>query len=550
MALRISTSHNRRAGGLTGEASQPGALMQRNRGNLGKVFDAAAGAKPGEPAALMGLRRFLQFLSDTAVVPRLLAPAEVAANVVSDATTGQRARDGWKLSFNEFIGRTCLVAELAFRQRHNSDEARQCALLEYLAPSIQMIYGVTLELHLPTVANARASVYKPSSNDDRAELLSSPQSSSSLRVSSAGQAESLVRKLQRRLVDAERQLRSELKAREATEEELTRLRTQSVSSRQKEQVLRALSPRGLHGHKHGRAVLGVLAVGIIARSRVNATAGWFQLWIARVREAEMQRIVIVDRQRADTAVQEAEEALTTLTFREERRQDRSHAVPAEVHSCNCGPSRSQAGPSELAISAAKAETEAWHRRAEGETKARVIAERERNEERDALRNALASLETEATRAEQAERKAQKAVADCALLEKQLHVEVESKARREVEAARQLAAAHESARASHSHVVAALQNVAAELREELRSSELEVERQFGVCNRIAAQSGRRWWMWRTFSRWQTLAFICEAKAVASQQKVLLVAVLLHQHRRAQLRRRAFGAWSSRVRDFSL
>eukprot|EP01043_Picozoa_sp_COSAG02_P039323 COSAG02_NODE_3097_length_7379_cov_2.471154_2_plen_222_part_00 len=221
-----------------------------------------------------------------------------------------------------------------------------------------------------------------------------------------------------------------------------------------------------------------------------------------------------------------------------------------MHSCNCGPSRSQAGPSELAISAAKEETEAWYRRAEGETKARVIAERERNKERDALRNALASLETEATRAEQAERKAQKAVADCALLEKQLHVEVESKARREVEAARQLATAHESARASHSHVVAALQNVAAELREELRSSELEVERQFGVCNRIAAQSGRRWWMWRTFSRWQTLVFICEAKAVASQQKVLLVTVLLHQHRRAQLRRRAFGAWSSRVRDFSL
>eukprot|EP01043_Picozoa_sp_COSAG02_P008365 COSAG02_NODE_266_length_26580_cov_9.209207_13_plen_532_part_00 len=530
MALRSSMSHNRREGGISA-ATQPGAVMQHNRANLEKVFNAAAGAKPGEPAALMGLRGFLQFLSDTAVVPRLLAPAEVAANVVSDATTGQRARSGWKVSFNEFMLRICLLAELAFGQRHSSNEARQRALLEYLAPSASMIYGVTLELHVPNAASAPCSLYKPSSNGDRAESLSrSPRPVSSLRAPGAEQAESFVHKLQQRLADAERQLRSERNGREAAEKELMRLRAHIVASRQQEQALRALSPRGLRGRKHGRAVLGTLAVGIISRSRVNATAGWFQLWIARAREAEMQRSVLADRQRADTAVQKAEEALTTLTLHEEQRQDRSHTVPSEVR--NCSPGRMGTGPSELAISAAKKETEAWRRRAEGEGKALVVSERKRNEERDALCNAL-----------------EKAAAERALLEQQLHGEVESMARREVEAARELAAAHESAGSSHLHVVAALQRVAAELREELRSSELEVEKQFRVCNRIAAQSERRWRLWRAFSRWQTLAFICEAKAIASQQKVLLVAVLLHQHRRAQLRRQAFGAWSCRVRGLS-
>lgn len=555
MALRSNASQNRRPAGGKPEAPRPAALMQLNRVQLGIVFDAAAGAQPGEPAALMGLRRFLQFLSDMAVVPRLLDPAQVAANVVSDATTGQRARDGWKISFNEFILRICLVAELVFGKRHSSDAGRQRALLEYLAPSCERLYGV--ELQVPSVTEARLPPYDPSSIVYGAESPSSPRSEASPLVTSAAQADSLVRTLQQRLADAERQLRSERKAKEtivlhadqtrvAMEKELARLRAQSVSVRQQEQALRSLSPRGLRGRKRGRAVLGALAVGIISRSRINATAGWFQLWVARVREFELRRTVIVDRRRADTAVQEAEQALTALTLREEQRQDRLLTVPPELSGQS--PSRIQAGPSdaELAISAAKAETEAWQRRARAEANARVVVERARSEERDALRNALAASEALAARAEQDERNTQKAAAERALLEKQLHVEMESNARRESEAAQELAVARESAESSHLPVVAALQEVAAELREELRASEMEVERQFVVCDRIAAQSGRRRRLWRAFSRWQTLAFICEAKAAANQQKVLLVAVLLHQRRRAQLRRQAFGAWSTAVR----
>ena len=554
MALRSNASQNMRPAVRTREGPQPAAPMRLNRVHLGNVFDAAAGAKPGEPAALMGLRRFLQFLSDVAVVPRLLDPAQVAASVVSDATTGQRARDGWKISFNEFILRICLVAELVFGERHSSDEGRQRALLEYLAPSCERLYGV--ELQVPVVTNARLP-YEPSSLVHGTESPLSTRSDASPRVTSAGKTVSLVRTLRQRLDDAERQLRSERKAKEtialhadqtrmAMEKELALLRAQMVSVRQQEQALRSLSPRGLGGRRRGRAVLGALAVGIISRSRANATAGWFQLWVARVRELELRRTVIVARRRADTAVQEAEQALATLTLRDERRQGRSLTVPQELSGQS--PSRIQAGLSdaELAISAAKAETEAWQRRAEAEANARVVAERARSEERDALRNALAASEALAARVEEGERNAQKDAAERALLENQLRVEVESNVKRASEAAHELAVARESAESSHFPVVAALQEVTAELREELRASEMEVERHFVVCDRIAAQSGRRWRLWRAFSRWQTLAFICEAKAAANQQKVLLVAVLLHQRRRAQLRRQAFGAWTTAVR----
>lgn len=525
--------------------------MRLNRGNLGKVFDAAAGAQPGEPAALLGLRKFLQFLSDVAVVPRLLAPAEVAANVVSDATTGQRARDGWKISFNEFILRICRVADIVFERQHRSGTARQRALLEYLAPPCERLYGVTLELQVPADTSAAPPPYKPSS---LVHCDGSPPLSPSRTSLGVSDADLLVHKLQQRLADAERQLRSERKARDAVtlradqacaamEEELTRLRAQSASARQQEQVVRALSPRGLRRKTHGRAVLGALAVGIIARSRINATAGWFQLWVSRVRESKMQRTVMIDRQRADTAVQEAEQALTSLTLREERQQNRSHPAPIEMRNRDRG--RMQSGPAydaELAVSAAQQEAEAWRRRADGEAKARAMAK----QEQDALRDALEASQIVAARVERAERDAQKAAAECALVEKQLRSQVELNTRREAEAARELASVRESAESSHLPVVTALQEVSAELRQALRACERTLERQLLVSYRIAGKSAHRWQMWRAFSRWRTLAFICEAKAAAGQQRVLLVAVLLHQRQRAHLRRKAFRAWSNMVR----
>lgn len=549
MALRrasVNTSHHRspvKPSRL--KATQPEALMQLNRRNLAKVFDAAAGANPGEPAALMGLRRFLQFLSDASVVPRLLSPADVATNIVSDATTGQRARDGWKISFNGFILRICLVAELAFGQQHSSGADRQRALLEYLAPSCERFGGVTLQLELP-VETPVSYTPSPLRCDANLQRLHPVPRSASPRSPST---EKVVHKLQQRLAKVERQLRLEREAKSsialhadqtcaALEDELIRLRVQAVSTRQKERALRAMSPRGDRGCMHGRDVLGALAIGIISRSRVNATAGWFQLWVARVHESELRRSVMANRQRADTAVHEAEEALTTLTLREERKRDRSHNVPA--NKCDWTPSRMQAevANAELATTVAKAETATWQRRAEAEANARAMAEMEFSQERTALRNALAASQAAAAKAEQAEqaeRDTRKAVDDRALVEKELYLEAKT---RESEAMRELAAAQ----SSHLPVVAALQAVAAELRGELRASEMKVDGQIEVCNHIATKSGRRWRLARLFSRWRTLAFICGQRVYASQQRVLLVAVMLHQRRRAQLRRHVFEAWS--------
>jgi hypothetical protein len=570
MALRARASANtprsERAGAARKSAQPrhspappPEPLMQRNRPQLARVFDAASGASPGEPAALMPLRGFLKFLSDAAVVPRLLAPADVAANVVSDATTGQRARDGWKISLNEFVARLCLVAELAFARRsRGGSAARQRALLEYLAPACERLYGVeldTLDLDVVSPRAQPSSVYRPS-----AAVLHDAESPPppSRRAEQPEQAE--VRELRRRLA-AERRAKDAIalhadRTCAAMEEELARLRERSVATRQQEQALRALSPRGARGRRHGRAVLGALAVGIISRSRVNATAGWFALWFARVRESALRSVVQADRRRADTAVQEAEETLTSITLHEEQRHRRPKTaggrLTAERHAKGGMHDNATRGQLTLAASAAKVEAEAWQRRAEDEAHARAAAEREFSKERDAMRDELAQARAAIAKEKEelrlkAEQGAQHAVAERKAREKQLQAEAEERKQKDAEAVQELAVARAAAESSHLPLVSALQAAAAELRGELRAAEGEADQNLELCDRVATLGSRRWLLWRSLSRWRSLAFICGAEAAMSHRRVLLAMLLLHQRRRAQLRRRAFQAWASWVSE---
>ena len=112
---------------------------------------------------------------------------------------------------------------------------------------------------------------------------------------------------------------------------------------------------------------------------------------------------------------------------------------------------------------------------------------------------------------------------------------------------ELAVARAAAESSHLPLVSALQAAAAELRGELRAAEGEADQNLELCDRVATLGSRRWLLWRSLSRWRSLAFICGAEAAMSHRRVLLAMLLLHQRRRAQLRRRAFQAWASWVSE---
>ena len=572
--------------------------LQAGRAQLALIFDAACARAAGagavsQPAALMSVRSFLGFMSEAHVVPQLLSPAEVAAGVV--------AMDRRGISLNEFIERLRVTAELAFgADRRVTAAARQQALLEFIAPACAAVYGVELPLGMPSPPHAASPVgtYRPSAallpeaspeppparqRQRQHASPPSPQPQEQRRGPSGGAAK--LHELHERLAEAERDLRSERREKAAIalhadracaamEAELERLRRESVSNRQQEQALRALSPRrsGARGRRHGRDVLGALAVGIISRSRVSATAGWFEVWVARVREGMLQRAVATERRRADAALAGAEDALVSITLREEQQHHQqieqqapsrlagrhrdmdalglSPAVTARRSGGASAAATATTAPKthrgltlaakdekhaelSLAVSAAKVEGEAWRRRAEGEATTRAAAEREFEKERAAAAEALAGALSRAEEQANAQIKAAKQEAEVEWMEREGELFVQAQA-----AATQAAEAVTSA---PSQVVSALQGAASELRQELRGAEAETDRYFQILGSVSSLGVRRWLLWRVLSRWRSLAFIVGHETTAAQSKVVLVVLLLHQRRRQQLRLRAFQCW---------
>ena len=573
-------------------APAPSAAMQRNRVALAAVFAAAV----GHAATVMGLRDFLRFAADVAIVPELLS-AQVAAELLGEAAArasrggGERGSE-WQLAFADFLGVLCAVAERAFDDSgaaHATVQRRQAALLRFLAARCLARFGVELDVggeesgYRPGPALLAASPGREEASDEdvwHSPLAAEEEEPGEEEAGGEGELDAL----RRRLEACERELRAERKEKgeiavhadracAAMEQQMKRMR------QQEDGALRALSPCA--DVRRGRAVLGTLAVGIIGRQRLLATAGWWRVWRDRVRMAAaeaqiagLQRAADEQRARADEAVRGAEEALTEITLRDEGTaatrlralEGPREGVPRLVlEPAPASSSFEMCGSAQAASTPVNEEVESWRRRAQAEARTRAEAERLWRKDQTKLAAAERQLaRLGAARLRQAEYGAQRCtrrrMREClarwrehALRAGQVRLAVERMGGKNSQLSRgrtfrQWANTVELSRQRRrweSATSTALRESCTELRRELRESESEADRATLLGEALAARGARMRALGLALSRWRAL-LRGAAEATLAHRKVLLVVLLLHHTLGRRRLKSSLDAWRQHCR----